>query len=303
MPTQAEKAAFVGSATQHDAPLAGPGSPDVLVNNRPAWRSGDPHTCATHGPEAPLMGSETVKVNNRFAIRVGDFLQGACPPNRIMVGSPNVKIGTPGIGIASPAGRAQFCDLYCRLKADWPSLTPAEREQRYNELLAAMFSSFGAPPARAAAVLDRDGAAGASWDANHWTVNVPEGSWERDQPPRLSSTYHEIRHGEQTYRGLQHRGSEGALDVPPHVETAAANNRSDPNTPEGRFGHLHSDNEHETAGLENRSRIIREIYASGGTAADRGTQRYRDAVQGYFHQPGGQDAEATERAAGDCGCP
>ncbi|WP_071871083.1 PAAR domain-containing protein [Atopomonas hussainii] len=84
--------------TGHDA--CGPtaviaGSPNVLINNLPALRLGDPlavHGCPAHAPHgrALAVGSGTVLINNLPAGRVGDAVN--C--GGVMVqGSPNVLIG------------------------------------------------------------------------------------------------------------------------------------------------------------------------------------------------------------------
>ncbi|WP_299688049.1 PAAR domain-containing protein [uncultured Tateyamaria sp.] len=82
------------------------GSPNVLINNRPAVRVTDaylPHPCPVC-PQPPhprnlAKGSPTVQINNLMAGRVGDAI--SCGGNHA-VGSPNVLIGG-----ASPPGRTR----------------------------------------------------------------------------------------------------------------------------------------------------------------------------------------------------
>ena len=91
-------AARVSDQTAHGSPLAGAGSPDVLIGGRPAWRAGiDIHNCpvsdpATHGPGAVQAGSTTVMINGMPATRVGDVLAERVP-NTIVDGCGSVIIG------------------------------------------------------------------------------------------------------------------------------------------------------------------------------------------------------------------
>ena len=92
-------AARVGDLTHHGAPLApGPGSPNVMIGGRPAWRaSADFHSCpsielVSHVGGVVLMGSATVLINNLPATRVGDII-GESTPNRVIAGCQTVLIG------------------------------------------------------------------------------------------------------------------------------------------------------------------------------------------------------------------
>jgi uncharacterized Zn-binding protein involved in type VI secretion len=324
-------AAYTGCDTQHGLPLTGPGSPNVMVNSQPAWTADMPHLCVAHGSETVGMGSETVKINGHRAARgntlgasggawnhaaagrAGDFLQGAGPPNQILLGSPNVMIGTPAIGVGAPSNLARFCDLYCQLVADWPHLTPADRQRRYEQLLAAMFATFNAPPPTVHQGLDPGAAA--SFDRWAWQINVAGDAWASARPPSGNTTLHEIRHGEQAFLGMRSGGSQGPRlfgliggDAPEHVRAAAARQPLDRDTPEGRFGHLHHDNEF--THLDNRARISSELEAAAtaeGAHPTYGSPRYVAAVwgpHGYYNQPGGADARELE-SPGDCAaqCP
>jgi uncharacterized Zn-binding protein involved in type VI secretion len=293
-------AAYLTSGTQH-TPILGVGSPDVVIHGLPAWSSELISLCPIHGPEAVGMGSETVLINKKRAARAGDFLQGAGAPNQIMVGATDVLIGTPDMGTASAAAEAAFCKAYCALVHDWGSLTPAQREQRYNAILAQSFGVFGAPPPTAAATSAPP--ADASWNRDAWQINVAKGAWDDPHgPPSGRATLHEIRHGEQTYMGMRANGGPGNATVPANVAAAAASQPLDPNSPEGRYGRLQADNELTPAGLDNRNKIIQEInasYAAGGVSS----ARYAAAVQAYYDQPGGADAQTVEQPGQCGGCP
>ncbi|MFD1955264.1 PAAR domain-containing protein [Paenibacillus thailandensis] len=93
-------AARVGDPTSHGTPLGpGPGSPNVLIGGKPAWRAGsDMHACSLatpnpHGGGVVAMGSGTVFINGLPAVRQGDFVTEAGPPNTIAMGEATVLIG------------------------------------------------------------------------------------------------------------------------------------------------------------------------------------------------------------------
>lgn len=93
-------AATVGSLTSHGTPLApGPGSLNVLIGGKPAWRViSDSHLCpipppAPHGTGVVTMGSTTVFINGLSAARQGDTITESGPPNVIIFGEPTVLIG------------------------------------------------------------------------------------------------------------------------------------------------------------------------------------------------------------------
>lgn len=72
------------------------GSPNVLVNNRPAVRVGDKgiHApcCGPNMWEA-VTGSTTVLINNKPAHRLGDMDRHCGGPGVLIEGSPNVIVG------------------------------------------------------------------------------------------------------------------------------------------------------------------------------------------------------------------
>jgi uncharacterized Zn-binding protein involved in type VI secretion len=82
--------------TNHPGAITGPGSPDVIINLRPAARVGDAHACAfpplagPHPPSTVTKGSATVLINSRPAARQFDPV--GCGA-MIIVGSPDVLIG------------------------------------------------------------------------------------------------------------------------------------------------------------------------------------------------------------------
>lgn len=94
-------AATVGDQTIHGTPLSpGPGSSNVLIGGKPAWRCTiDIHSCPlSDGPKPHvggniLMGSTTVLINNMPAARVGDLITEASAPNSVVTGVNNVIIG------------------------------------------------------------------------------------------------------------------------------------------------------------------------------------------------------------------
>ncbi len=94
-------AARMGDMTSHGTPLApGPGSVNVLIGGMPAWRAGmDTHTCplvtvlVPHVGGVVAIGSFTVLINNMPAVRMGDMIVEAGPPNAIVMGCPTVFIG------------------------------------------------------------------------------------------------------------------------------------------------------------------------------------------------------------------
>ena len=94
-------AARVGDTTSHGTPLSpGPGSVDVLIGGKPAWRAtADFHTCPLSSGPVPhvggmvAMGSLTVLINSLPAARQGDMIVEAGPPNTIVMGESTVIIG------------------------------------------------------------------------------------------------------------------------------------------------------------------------------------------------------------------
>lgn len=94
-------AARMGDPTAHGKPLSpGPGSANVLIGGKPAWRAAmDFHACPLSTGPVPhvggvvAMGSTTVLINNMPAARQGDMIVESGPPNSITMGEPTVIIG------------------------------------------------------------------------------------------------------------------------------------------------------------------------------------------------------------------
>ena len=95
-----QPAARVGDQTSHGTPLApGPGSVNVLIGGRPAWRAGaDFHACPLFNGPSPhvggvvAVGSPTVLIGGLPAARQGDLVAEG-PPNAILLGETTVLIG------------------------------------------------------------------------------------------------------------------------------------------------------------------------------------------------------------------
>ncbi len=98
-----QPAARLGDMTAHGSPLApGPGSTNVFIGGRPAWRAtADTHVCpmvtpagTPHGSGVAIAGSTTVLINGLPAVRMGDqILEAGGGPNPIIGGEPTVMIG------------------------------------------------------------------------------------------------------------------------------------------------------------------------------------------------------------------
>lgn len=94
-------AARTTDPTAHGTPLAGAGSPDVLIESLPAWRAvSDFHPCpqvvpggTPHVGGVVQMGSTSVLINGVPAARQGDVIVEAGPPNTIAGGAGTVIIG------------------------------------------------------------------------------------------------------------------------------------------------------------------------------------------------------------------
>jgi uncharacterized Zn-binding protein involved in type VI secretion len=101
-------AARVGDPTSHGTPLSpGPGSPNVFIGGRPAWRvAADSHTCPLTDPKPHVggvvsAGSTGVFINNLPAARLGDPIAESTP-NTIVGGCLTVLIGETGAGAPAP---------------------------------------------------------------------------------------------------------------------------------------------------------------------------------------------------------
>jgi uncharacterized Zn-binding protein involved in type VI secretion len=96
-----QPAARIGDQTSHGTPLApGPGSVNVLIGGKPAWRAiSDVHACPLldglkpHVGGVVAVGSLTVLINGLPAARQGDQVVEASAPNPIALGELTVLIG------------------------------------------------------------------------------------------------------------------------------------------------------------------------------------------------------------------
>lgn len=325
----AEKpAAIPGAFTLHDFPLGGSGSPDVLINGLGAWRTGDRHLCRIHGPEDVRIGVDHVLINGESATRMGDFLQGAGPSNRIMSGSPNVFIGAPTLtGTGSKENIDWFCKRWCKLKADWKEMTPEERRKAYKELLQQQFMRLGMPPPRLTE--DAPSSSDGAFNPGSWTVMVPEGAFDGEAPPeRLAeATLHETRHAEQFHaaareRAGRHQGGTSSggpgsgagndpitqeelaeiSDCPAHVDQSAYKNPLDPTSREGKWARLWADEQISEAGKKQFNEITKE-YGAAAQMQDQDPDRFDKAVEAYKNRPGGADADEVGKLAETCKCP
>lgn len=94
-------AARILDMTAHGSPLLpGPGSLNVLIGGRPAWRAlADFHACPIVKVLVPdvggvvVKGSLTVLINNLPAARLGDVIVEATSVNTIVTGEFTVLIG------------------------------------------------------------------------------------------------------------------------------------------------------------------------------------------------------------------
>lgn len=89
-------AARVGDPNGHPGSLTGPGMMNVLIGGSAAASQGDTHVCSmppTAGPHPPtpaVVGSFTVLIGGRPALRMMDMAGCGAP---IILGMPNVMIG------------------------------------------------------------------------------------------------------------------------------------------------------------------------------------------------------------------
>lgn len=89
-------AARISDPTGHPGVVSGPGVATVLIGGQPAAVQGDMHSCSmppTAGPHPPSpfpVGSVTVRISGRGALRIGDVAGCGAP---IVMGCPTVQIG------------------------------------------------------------------------------------------------------------------------------------------------------------------------------------------------------------------
>lgn len=210
----------------HTPSALGPGigAINVHIGGKPAWRCNlDTHVCALpiappapapHGPEICYFGSMSVMIGGQMAVRVGDQLMGAGGPNPVVLGMVNVLIGDMGFGLADPANMAEFCADFAQLQNDWPSLTPAQRRERLEDITNKQLNKSGVPNQR---VMGSSAHApgNAQYDFQNSTLDI---SMAQLNSPTLSgnsarqlanATYHEARHAEQWFLMARREASRG----------------------------------------------------------------------------------------------
>ncbi len=246
-------AARVEHMTEHGVPaLPGPGSPDVEVGDKRAWRTMiDACNCPVtipgpHGAERCYLGSTTVLINDKMACRKTDILQDTGPPNRFSEGDEMVIVGDDGIGMARSEAADRYGRAMRRIYENWDNMTPKERiramEKALNDSLPKEMPDLIIQP------VDLEDATG-QLDFDEWAVSVErdmfEGDMDEDRFARLSNTiYHEGRHGEQWYRSAQYRAGEGYsaenisadMDVPQYVAESAHDNPAYAGSSEAALG-------------------------------------------------------------------
>lgn len=225
----------------------GPGSLDVSIGNKPAWRANiDSAMCTTpiappapapHGPEKCYLGSLSVMINNQMAVRQDDILIGAGPPNQVAIGFPTVLIGDFGFGLTDPANMTEFCKEFTQLMSDWATLTPEQRRARLEDAINRQLGKSGLP---------RQSVTGsASHAPGNAQYSFQSGALEISQAQLNSATlssqsarqlanavYHEARHAEQWHgmarlaagRGQSAAQIQSSMFVTPATAQAAAAN-------------------------------------------------------------------------------
>jgi len=265
-------AARVGDLTTHGVPAApGIGSIDVLVAGLPAWRTVmDTHVCpvptappapAPHGPEICFLGSLSVLINGQMAVRAGDSLTGAGPPNAVDPGCPSVLVGDIGFGFADPASVAAFCADFCFVVTAWSTLTPRQRRADLQSAINRQFTRAGIPPVDVAPASIAP--ASGQFDFRSWDLQIDSALLEsstltRAQASKLGQTiYHEARHAEQWYSVARYRAT-----LP---EASAAGIAAQTSMPRDVAGHAMA-NPATTWSREHTlgATVDRSVYGSGG---------------------------------------
>jgi uncharacterized Zn-binding protein involved in type VI secretion len=219
----------------------------VFIGNKPAWRANtDTAVCTTpiappapapHGPEKCYLGSLSVMINNQMAVRQGDILIGAGPPNPVLMGFPTVLVGDVGFGLMDPANMAEFCKEFAQLIKDWGSLTSEQRRARLEDAINRQLDKSGLP--RQSVVGSASHAPGnAQYDFQSGAIEVSQGQLNSaalsPQGARqlANAVYHEARHAEQWHhmarlavgRGQTAAQIQSNMFVTPSAAQAAAAN-------------------------------------------------------------------------------
>ncbi len=240
--------------TGHGDPLApGPGSDNVTSAGKKQWRAGpDSHLCkhpVSDATEICKLGSLTVKVNGKMAVRVGDFLTGAGAPNPVAKGAPTVLIGDIRMGLWDPANAAEFCKDMCDLKKKWGKMTPAERRAALDKAVNKQLAKSGVPHVGINPKALGPGRLG-ELDFQNWNLDINQSLLNKnsltdaDMSSLGNTVYHEARHGEQWYGMAQSQaasaGSAGNLasnmGIPQSVADSAFANPATPGSYGDTFG-------------------------------------------------------------------
>jgi uncharacterized Zn-binding protein involved in type VI secretion len=247
-------AARLGDLTAHGSPgLPGAGSTDVFIGFKPAWRALEdrclcPAPPGSHGTEMALIGSTTVMINRRMAVRVGDLMPGAGPPNSFVQGEATVIIGDVGFGMAKASSRAAFARAMRALLKDWSKLDEAGRVDALERAMASVLPrSMPALKVKAVKMSDPDTSGEMNFLA--WQIDLNEkllqGKMDARRMAELVNTmYHEGRHGEQWFHvaqslaaaGVPASAIESRTGIPTPVAKAAANAPAARGTSEGEVG-------------------------------------------------------------------
>lgn len=235
------KAARPDDATAHGDPLApGPGSTNVTTNGKNQWRADvDSHVCS-HPPsdatEICKLGSLTVTVNNKMAVRVDDFLTGAGAPNTITTGAATVLIGDIPQGLW--ANWAAFCRAMCELMRNWASLTPAQRQAGLSQAINASLARSGVPQVGINPTTFGNPNTQGQLDFHNWNLDINQNLLnssaltEAQMQDLGNKILHEARHAEQWFAIAQHQAGQGSTaaeiavntGIPQSVANAAAAN-------------------------------------------------------------------------------
>lgn len=260
------------------------GSPNVLAHNQPVWRAEeDEHGCAggapppgvgtepygesgsigAHGPEKLVEGAERVLVNGRRLGRQGDFLLGGGDPNMIAMRDYGfrVLVGENGVGSDSDAFQEIYCKEFCALKADWNELGENERIERWKDMTRRLFAALGMPEPTFSATTNPDH--GGTFSGTTFNVEYNpgyfNGKWTIDDLSGM--TWHEMRHGEQSFQGLRYAlgrqqrginppGQKEYIEMadPRVIKAAKAAGPLDESTAEGRWAAMFADGDWTDAG-------------------------------------------------------
>jgi hypothetical protein len=216
----------------HNPPttLPGTGSPTVSIGNSPAWRAAlDTHLCATpiappapapHGPEKCYFAALSVLIENQMAVRKGDVLFGAGPPNRIASGDESVVIGNPGFGLSAGGRMCDFCVEFRQLVADWDTLSEDERVAALEGMVNRQLQRSGVPhtPVEASGV---SGSMSGHMNPNTWKIHISRDAVQAAPTNEVARLlYHEARHAEQWFAAARLQGGSG-MGLPAHVRQAA----------------------------------------------------------------------------------